>query len=153
MNNRFHTQTRSGTNHKQCLGPTMEDCSFRGHASNSTDQEEIEELKKQMAEMKTMMAGMVIGKEQPESKAHLDRTRNFEYGGISEQDSLGKQSGSNIVKIYINREAFKHEAVQEEKLDRRPCCPIPMTYTELFPTLVEKGLLVPVPSRKCGLYH
>ena len=90
MNNWFHTQTRLGTNHKQCLGPRMEDCSFRGHASNPTDQEEIEELKKQMAEVKTMMDGMVRGKERAKSKAYLNKNRNVEHGGIFEQDSLGK---------------------------------------------------------------
>ena len=66
MSNMFHGQIRSGTNIKQCSGPTMKGCSFKGHTSNSTDQEEIRELKRSMAEMKAMTTSMVRGKEQAE---------------------------------------------------------------------------------------
>ena len=77
----------------------------------------------------------------------LSKSYKLKYGGISEQDSLDKQSCLNTVKVHINIYVFKNGIVQEEKHDERPCDPVPMTYTELLSMLLEKGFLVPILSK------
>ncbi|KAL4283461.1 hypothetical protein GQ457_16G017160 [Hibiscus cannabinus] len=74
MNNRFHHQIEQDTNMKQYLEATtkgVEVCSSKGctsSASNSTNKNEIQELKRQVAEMMTMMTDMAKEKERAKLK-------------------------------------------------------------------------------------
>ncbi|KAK8501440.1 hypothetical protein V6N12_016918 [Hibiscus sabdariffa] len=94
-----------------------------------------------MAKMMTMMTDMVKEKERAESKEDANKKHNVS----SEESSLNKQSVLSTIKIHINkpvRDTVNQGEIQERMDREKPCNPIPITYTELFRILLEKGLVI-----------
>ncbi|KAK8656954.1 hypothetical protein V6N13_098888 [Hibiscus sabdariffa] len=93
---------------------------------------------------------MVKGKERTESKEDLNKNWSTKCNVTSEQSSLNKQTVSSTVEIRIDKlvRVIVNKGEIRETMGREKLCnPIPMTYTELFPMLLEKGLVIPITSK------